>query len=142
MVAVDGHPHLTADEAEALAHLEQEDLEPVDDGLLDVAFQHRRMFADIEELEHERILDHVGRRRDVLVVARERAHLVRVSVLGEALEQQRGDLALELRHGPAFARGFELVERTGGEVRNAEEDEVVGSSDRRRESWVRRRFAQ
>ena len=33
---------------------------------------------------------------DLLAVAREREHLVRVAVLREALEEQRGDLALQL----------------------------------------------
>jgi hypothetical protein len=66
VIAVDGQPLLSSDETETSSQLEQEGFEAIDDGLLEVAFLEVRAFLKIEELEHERILDHVARLRDGL----------------------------------------------------------------------------
>jgi len=92
------------------------------------------MRVEVEELEHERLLEHVGRGRDLLPGAGQRAHRLGITLSGEPIEQQRADLALELPGRPALARGFDLVERAGFRPRHPHQDEVVGPPDGRREA--------
>lgn len=80
------------------AELEHERLKPVDDGLLDVPLAQRRRFTEIEELQDERVLDHIFGLADLLVTPRQRGDFVGAAVLGELLEPLRADLALELSH--------------------------------------------
>lgn len=55
----------------------------------------------------------MARHRNLLALASQLEHLLGALVLGEALEEQRAHLALEFAHGPAFSRGFDLVEGAG-----------------------------
>ena len=69
----------------------------------------------------------VARHRDLLAFPSEREHLMRIAVHREALEQQRGHLALELAHRLALARSLDLLE--GPSVRFLDADqEPVGST--------------
>ena len=56
VVAVEGDALLPGHEAEALAQLQQERLQVVDDGLLQVALQPVGALLQLQELEHHRIL--------------------------------------------------------------------------------------
>jgi hypothetical protein len=53
--------------------------------------------------------------------------------LGEALEEQGRDLALQLSTRPTLARGLDLVERTRGLVSDLQEKPVVRPGQMRRE---------
>src|SRR5207244_3654560 len=74
VIALEREPLLSRDEAEAFPHLEEEFLEPADDRLFEIPLLRRRLLAKVEELEDERILDHVAGYGDLLAVAREIAH--------------------------------------------------------------------
>src|SRR5690606_35888588 len=74
VIALQGEPSLSCDDAEALAELEQERLDPIDDRLLEVALEPGGPFLQIEELED----------------------------LRQSLEQEGCDLPLQLSDGPAL----------------------------------------
>lgn len=61
VVTVEGQPLLARHEAEPLAELEQERFDAVDDRLLKVALTPRGALVETEELQNERLLDHLGR---------------------------------------------------------------------------------
>ena len=82
------HALLPRDEAESLAQLEEEALDAIDDGLLEVALAPVRPLIEPEELEHERILQHIARRRDLMPSLGERSDLLLVAALGESFEEE------------------------------------------------------
>ena len=133
VIAVQRDPLLPRDKAEALAHFKEERLEPIDDGLLEIALVRGGLLLQIEELEDKGILEHVAGDRDLLAGMREREDLVLVTVLGEPLEEQGADLARELADGPGLAGGLDLVEGAGVLVLHAEQGEVVRPAEERRE---------
>jgi hypothetical protein len=108
VVAVAGDALLPRDEAEPFAEFEQELLQVVDDGLLEIALVPVGAVGQAEEFEDERILHDVLRGDDFLAAMREREDVVLVAAGGAALVQVGGDLAFE------FAGGFDLVEGAGG----------------------------
>jgi len=109
VIAFERHALLSRDEAEALAELEQELLDAVDDGLLELTFAPLGALTKPEELEHERILEDIGWPVELVSAPGKRQDLVLVAALGEALEQERRGLPLELAAGPALARRLDLV---------------------------------
>jgi hypothetical protein len=78
-------------------------------------------------------LDLSKARKEGLSFAHQLEHLLSVLVLREAIEQQRRHLTLEFAYGPTLARGLDLVERAGLGSRDAQEHEIVGPGQRRRE---------
>ena len=143
VIALEGEPSLSCDEAEALAELEQERLEAIDDRLLEVALEPRRAFLEVEELEDERVLHDILRGGDGLPLFGERQDLVLVAALRQPLEKERGDLTLQLTDRPARLRGLDLVEGAGAVVPDADQDEVVTPAKNWREMHkVRARFDQ
>lgn len=133
MIAVDGQALLAADEAEALAELEEEGLEAIDDGLFEIALVVGGAIAELEEFEDERVLDDVAGRGDFLAGLGELADLVGVLVAGQALEEEGADLAFKLSDRPILAGGLDLVEGPGEVIVNAKEDQVVRPGKNRRE---------
>src|SRR5690606_28781457 len=103
VIALQGEPSLSCDDAEALAELEQERLDPIDDRLLEVALEPGGPFLQIEELED----------------------------LRQSLEQEGCDLPLQLSDGPALLGGLDLVEGAGALVLDADEGEVVAPAQGR-----------
>jgi len=142
VIAVEGEPLLARHEAEALAQLQQERLDAVDDRLLQLALSPLRSLVEPQELEHERLLDHVRGMFELVPSACQRHHLLLVAALRQPLEQERGNLPLQLATRPAVPRRLDLVERSRRRVRDLHEDEVVGPSE---VGWERRgggRFGQ
>lgn len=88
VIAVEADSLLASHETEALAELEQERLEAVDDGLLQVSLPPVRALRQVEELEHERVLDDAPRSGDLLAHARQREDAVLVPALCEALVEE------------------------------------------------------
>ena len=86
-----------------------------------------------EELEDERVLDHVAWDRDLVPLLREGEHLLLVAALRQALEEEGGDLPLQLASRPRLAQGLDLVERASIGALDLEEKGVVGPAERRRE---------
>lgn len=84
---------LPAHEAEALAQLEEEVFEAIDDHLLEVPLVRGDGLTELEELEDERILDDVVRLRDLLPLGREPC---RVAFEREPLEEHRRHLPFQL----------------------------------------------
>jgi hypothetical protein len=125
VVAVDGQAPLASDEAEALAELQEERLEPVDDRLLQIALEPVPALLQLEELEHHGVLQDVARMPNTLAFLREGQNPILVPALCEPLVEQRPDLALELPRGPAFLGGLDLIEGARLPVLDTHEDEVV-----------------
>jgi len=132
VIALERHALLPRDEAEAFAQLKEERLEAIDDGLLEVALAPVRPLVEVEEFEHEGVLQHVGGHLDFVSAPREREDLVLVAALRQALEEERRNLPLQLAAGPALSRGLDLVERARRRIRHPEQHEVVRPAEVRR----------
>lgn len=126
VIALERHALLPRDEAEALAQLEEEAFDAIDDRLLEIALAPVRPLVEPEELEHERVLHHVGRHLDLVSAPSEREDLLLVAALRQPLEEERRDLPLQLAACPALARRLDLVERARCRVRDPHEEQVVG----------------
>jgi hypothetical protein len=61
VIAFEGQALLPRDEAEALAQLQKEILEPLDDRSLEIGFEPRGLLLKAEKLEDQRILHDIGR---------------------------------------------------------------------------------
>ena len=121
VIAREGDALMPRDEAEAFAQLEEEPFDAIDDGLLQIALTTLGPLGEPEELEDERVLQHIGRNVDLVSAPSKREDLLLVAALRETLERARGDLPLQLAARPALARGLDLVERARGRVRHPQQ---------------------
>ena len=122
---VDPQPPLPADEAEVVAQLEQERLDVMDDGLLQIALA--VLGLEVEELQQVRIADFFFRRHRVLGPRRLAFLQHRGLPLRQrgALVELRADLAVQLPHRPAAAKGLGLVEGAGSRVLDGQQPHVM-----------------
>ena len=98
VVLVEGEALLAGLEEEAFAEFEEEVLEAIDDGLLEVGLGVAGLRIEAEELEHERLLQQVLWPHDDLAFFGELADALFVPAECEALVEAGGFLALEFRH--------------------------------------------
>ena len=77
------------------------------------------------------------RSKNLLALFGQGEHLVLVLAHGQALEEHRGDLALELSGGPALLDGFDLIKRAGLRIVDLHQDEVVAPGEGVREEGRR-----
>ena len=110
MVAVQRQPQLAANEGEAAAQLEQEALQLRDQRFLEPRLVQARHLGQVEELQHIRVFDQVCGLSGLQPLVSQRQHTLLVAALGEALEQQRGDLPLQLPRRPGVLHRFDFVE--------------------------------
>src|SRR5262245_59544276 len=75
VVTIQRKPLLSRDKAEALAKLEKEAFELINDGLLEISLLPGRLLGEAKKLEHEGILDDIGRNRDLLSLTCKREYL-------------------------------------------------------------------
>jgi hypothetical protein len=88
VIALESHALLPCNEAEALAELEEKALEAIDDGLLEISLAPVGAFVEPEELEDERVFQHVGQHLDLVSMPREREDLLLVAAHRETLEEE------------------------------------------------------
>ena len=68
----------------------------IDNGLLEVALAPVGTFVESQEFEHERVRQDVGGPLELVSAPRERLDFVLVAAPGEAFEEKRRDLPLQL----------------------------------------------
>lgn len=129
VVLIEGEALLAGLEKKAFAEFEEEVLQAVDDGLLQIVFRVASLFLQAEELQHERLFQQILRPDDDLSLLRELADACLVPAERKALVKTGGFLALQLRHRPSSVRGLDLVEAAFVRVFDGEEDEVVGPTE-------------
>src|SRR4051812_27015313 len=124
-LAANAEPALPSDEGEVAAELEEEALELRDERGLDLGFA--VLVLEIEEFEDVRILDFLLRRDDVVWRARLpfAKHGRFVPRKGRALVELASDLAVQLAHRPAAAKGLRLVEAARLWIGHTEQADVV-----------------
>lgn len=129
VVAVEREALLTGDEGETFAEFEEEGLELIEEGLLDIGFDEAVRLRQSNKFHDDGIFEDVGGGENFLTFGREAADAGLVAALGETLEEETGDLTLELAGGPALLAGFDFVEGTGGGGLGAEQS-AHGASTR------------
>jgi hypothetical protein len=126
VVAVEREPLLAGFEQEALTQLQQEILQSVDDGLLQVRLRIATFFFQPQELQNIRLLEEVFRLRDDLAFLRKTLDPILVPAQSQPFVQAGGLLTLQLCHGPALMACFDFVETALVEILDREEFDVVG----------------
>ena len=94
MITVERDPFLPGDEGETFAEFQQEGLQVVDEGLLQIGFHETMRFGQSEEFDDDRIFEHIHGRGNFLSFGRELHQSDLVPALGEAFKKQAIDLAL------------------------------------------------
>lgn len=125
MVLIEGEALLAGLEEEAFAEFEEEVLQAVDDGLLQVVFGVTRFFLQAQELEHERLLQQILRPDDDLAFLGELADACLVPAEREALVKAGGFLALEFADIPVCLPGFNFIKTAFVRVLDGHEHDVV-----------------
>ena len=95
VVAFEGEALLAGEEGEAVAEFEEEGLEVGDEGALQIGLDELLGFGETEELDDEGILEDVGGRLRAVALVGKLEEAFLVGALGEALEEEGGDLAVE-----------------------------------------------
>lgn len=110
---VDAHPALPSDEGEAFTQFQQEVLQPLDQGCLQIGF--RILVLEVEERQHKRVFDRIVGRDGVLGLGYRTLDQHRRLVLGQgrALVELATDLPVGLAHAPATTQRLSLVELAG-----------------------------
>ena len=103
-------------EAEAMAHLQEELLQAVEQGVLKVRFAHGILRTDAEELEDVGIADDLGGLEGLGLGLRFGGEFGFVFREAAALVVEAVDLAAQLAHRPVAANALELVEAALGGV--------------------------
>lgn len=110
VVVVEGEPLLPCLEREALAQLQEERLQLIDDGGLEVVLGVLGPLVEPEELQHQRVLHEVSSTFDHLTVGRQPPDLALIARQREALVKRAFDVPPQLAHRPLVLRGLDLVE--------------------------------
>jgi hypothetical protein len=114
VLVADGDAALAGLEAEAGAELQEEGLEVINEGLLQVFFEIARLFTEAGELQNIGVADDLGdglrSLRRLLVGVGE--HGLLVGGKTGALIKQGADLALKFAHRPATFEAFVLVKQS------------------------------
>jgi len=130
VVLIEGEALLASLEKEAFAEFEQEMLQPVDDGLLQIRLGVAGFFLQAQELEHQRLLQQILRAHDDLPFLGELADACLVPAARQPLVKAGGFLALQLADIPVCLTGFDFVKAPFVRVLDGHEHDVVRPTER------------
>ena len=140
VVFVECEALLTRLEQEAFAHFQQESFDLANNSGFEFGFGIATALLQAEKLQDKRLLEQVPRVRNGLAFLREPADALLVTAEGEAFVEARGELALELAHGPVLLVRFCFVETALVVVLDTEEDHVMGPAQGERTQGGRRQL--